>query len=185
VSSRAAIRPNLTSRRRYDVLSTHLSSTRGRVGGALVLVGALSGLVLAPSIGGAAPTTRTVSGRFTGTQVTGPSCTSPVNLCVHGTLSGGIKGTFDTTTSATSPGEPSGIVFLSSNSVIQTTSGSLFTTDSTAINTNPGGDGEFASLSEITDGTGSFGSTSGYFQLVGTFKNGVESGTYTGKLINP
>ena len=157
----------------------------GRWVGYFSLLVALSGLLFIPATAGATPTTKLISGAFTGTQVTGPSCTSPVGLCIHGTITGAIKGTFDLSASEIKSALPSGVVFIDGNSVVQSTGGNLFLAFAAAVNTNAGSDGEFSSLDEITDGTGTFGSTSGYLQLAGTFVGGVEKGTYTGKLVTP
>lgn len=96
-----------------------------------------------------------------------------------------IKGTFDF--SATSVGAPNsrGVVLVSGNSVISTSTGALFTVDASVLNGSATSDGEFAALDEISDGTGTFGSTSGYVQLAGTFAGGLQSGRYTAKLVTP
>jgi len=150
------------------MFSIHLTALRYRrwLGG-LVALGMLSGLLLV-SAGAGAARRRGRSPAISRDVGAGPSCTSPVGICTHGTLTGGVKGTFDFVASAVTPAAPSGVVFLSGNTIIRTTTGlNLFTADSATVNTNPGSDGEFAGLDEITTATPAPRATSSSSALLG------------------
>lgn len=146
-----------------------------------VLVVLVTLLVLSGQAGAASGS---VKGRFTSQTISGPSCTSPVGLCTAGTLTGGIKGTFEFTGTSLiqSVDTPTtGVVLYTGDIAIHTRDGDLSCKDAGALRTT--GSGEVSSVCTIISGTSAFAGTTGVIQFVGTFTlSAGGAGDYQGTL---
>jgi hypothetical protein len=127
-----------------------------------------------------------VSGRLTSTAVTGASCTSVIQMCTAGVLTGRLKGQFAFTATSLIPTidtPTTATVAYTGDAVIHTRNGRLFCKDTGALQTT--GSGAFASLCVVTGGTGAFAGATGQLQLVGTFAGGTGTARYQGSLTTP
>jgi hypothetical protein len=152
---------------------------RSLVAAAIVTIAALTALfgVTAGAV------TKSASGKFTSTQVTGADCTSPVGLCWRGSLSGGLKGPFEfTATSLTQTADTptTGVVLYTGDMTIELKDGTLTCKDAGALRTT--GAGDVASVCAVVSGKGSFAGTTGAIRLSGTFMAGVGQGDFTATL---
>jgi hypothetical protein len=100
-----------------------------------------------------------VKGKFAAMSVPVPPCTSPVGVCTHGTLKGGLKGSYDLTVATLiptpDPATPT-VFFFSGTSVVTLNNGDVITgIDNGALNLAPPaviGSGSFSTLLTIVDG---------------------------------
>lgn len=158
---------------------------KARARGTALLAGALLVLISLLSMGGqAGAASGSVKGRFESQAVTGAGCTSPVGLCTAGTLTGGIKGTFEFTATSLiqSVDTPTtGVVLYTGDIAIHTKDGDLSCKDAGAFRTT--GAGEVSSVCTIIGGTDGLAGTSGVIQFVGTFTTAFGgAGDYRGTL---
>ncbi|BFU42742.1 DUF3224 domain-containing protein [Krasilnikovia sp. MM14-A1004] len=116
----------------------------------------------------------TVTGSYVEHPVTGPSCLSPVGLCIEATYRGGVSGTLE--------GRATSIVPTADT---PTTTVQLFTSDSTLTGRiggrtgsliiknagafSSGGDGSIVDLQTIIGGTGYLNGATGALRSQGTF----------------
>jgi hypothetical protein len=108
-------------------------------------------------------------GKFASMVITA-GCTSPVGICTAGTLTGGLKGSFEFTATSLVPtaDTPSTSVLLyTGDIVVHTDGGDLLCKDAGAFEST--GDGAVSSVCHITGGTGDFVGAQGQIQFVGTF----------------
>ncbi|MBI1876823.1 MAG: hypothetical protein HYR94_01050 [Chloroflexi bacterium] len=127
-----------------------------------------------------------VSGKFTLQPVTGPTCTSTVDICATGTYKGGIKGNNNFIGSSLIPTvdtPTTGVVLLTGDNVIHTDKGDLLTKDAIVLHTT--GAGEFAEVDTIVGGTRIWNGASGVIQAIGTFTNDGGEGEYRGEICTP
>jgi hypothetical protein len=127
-----------------------------------------------------------VSGRLTSTAVTGPTCTSVIQMCTAGFLTGRLKGQFAFTATSLIPTidtPTTGTVAYTGDAVVRTRNGQLFCKDTGALQTT--GSGAFASVCVVSGGTGAFAGATGHLQLVGTFAGGTGTARYQGSLTTP
>ena len=146
-------------------------------------------LILACSGVRAAPTCRPVTGYFTEQAFT-QGCASPVGLCLTGTISGVVRGTFQTTVNTLTPSADTpitGALSFTSDTIIHAQmgklSGDVFIKNVGAYRTI--GNGEIIDLQIITGGTGGFVGVSGVIRTAGTFTAGVGSSDYVGSVCMP
>ena len=149
----------------------------------LVGIPALFALVLASS-GAEAAGCKKVSGKFTLTSVTGPTCSSPVEICADGSYSGGLAGpsAFTGTSLIQTVDTPTtGVVLLTGDNQIATKTGTLLTKDAIALRTT--GTGDFAEVDTVISGTGEWAGATGTLRAQGTFTvAGGGSGDYVGQI---
>jgi hypothetical protein len=89
-----------------------------------------------------------VSGKFTLTSITGPTCQSAVGICAAGSYSGGLAGpsSFTGTTLTQTVDTPTtGVVLLTGDDQLTTKAGTLLTKDAIVLGTT--GTGDFAGRS--------------------------------------
>jgi hypothetical protein len=117
---------------------------------------------------------RSVEGRYREQDASGPTCSSPVGLCITGQYRGDIKGSFAGQASAILPtaGTPAtGVILFTSDSVIQARighrNGTLIIKNSGAFRTIA--DGSIVDLQTIVGGTGDFVGATGALRAEGTF----------------
>jgi hypothetical protein len=125
-----------------------------------------------------------VSGLFSYQIFQGAACSSPVNLCVHGTFAGPLAGRFDEVVTALTPTKQKNIALGLGKIVIHTSRGDLPCTESFVFNTAKGSDSEAGIVCEFTGGTGRLAGARGYFTAWGTQRPGqaVGLGHYGGRL---
>jgi hypothetical protein len=149
----------------------------------LVGVPVLFALVLASS-GAEAAGCKKVSGKFTLTSVTGPTCTSAVDICAAGSYSGGLAGqsAFTGTSLIQTVDTPTtGVVLLTVDNQITTKAGTLATRDAIALRTT--GTGDFAEVDTVISGTGEWAGATGVLRAQGTFTaQSGGSGEYVGEI---
>ena len=129
-------------------------------------------LLLTIGIGHAQSKCKPVNGHIVSEQLTGPECTSPVDLCTSGRFIGGINGDFVfIATSLTSHQDTpvTGVVHYTGDITISTRHGDIFDKDAGAFNAIPDSTGEVGSVSTITGGTGRYAGASGRIRIAGTF----------------
>jgi hypothetical protein len=117
------------------------------------------------------PHGRAIHGRFVGEALSGPECTSPVNVCTKGHVSGSIEGEFVFTVTALIPNadtSQTGVLNYTGEGVVTTRHGLIFFKDTGAIDVTPGDPGDIGSVSTITGGTGRYLGASGRFHVAGT-----------------
>lgn len=134
----------------------------------------------------AASSCKKVKGKFTLEGFSAPACTSPVGICANGNFSGDLAGTsvFTGTNLIQSVDTPTtGVVFLTGDTILTTTNGTLLTKDAISLATT--GDGEFGEVDTIMGGTGQWLGYTGKFTATGTFANGSGEGTYSGLVCAP
>lgn len=150
---------------------------------ALIAIAVLLALTLVSGGAFAAPTCKTVSGKFTLQAVNDPSCTSPVGLCAMGAYQGVIKATSSFVGSAfiASADTPTtGVVFATGDNTIHTDKGDIFTKDAITLRTT--GEGAFAEVDTVVGGSGEYADASGVLTATGTFLNGSGAGVYSGQV---
>jgi hypothetical protein len=159
----------------------NLTSRRARW--LLVGVPALLALVLASS-GAEAAGCKKVSGKFTLTSITGPTCSSPVEICAAGSYSGGLAGpsAFTGTSLITTVDTPTtGVVLLTGDNQITTKAGTLSTKDAIALRTT--GAGDFAEVDTVISGTGEWAGATGVLRAQGRFTaQSGGTGEYVGEI---
>ena len=161
------------------------SRIKNYISRAAFLFAALISVVLLSSHGFAETFCKPVHGRFQSQAQPPGSCSSPVGLCTHGQVIGGLQAEFDLTVNNLFPADPANIptvVFFTGISAIHMKDGSVVTgVDAGALDTNPSGDGHFGSLITFVNGA------SGHIVLTANadLAAGVVSGDYTGEMCAP
>jgi hypothetical protein len=129
----------------------------------------------------------TVKGKFDAMSVPVPPCTSPVGVCTHGTLKGGLKGSYDLTLDTLAPTpdpDTPTVFFFSGTSVVTLKNGDVITgVDTGALNLAPPaiiGSGSFSTLLTITDGGAGWLHIRGVLDLA----TGQVAGNYNGVICN-
>lgn len=108
-------------------------------------------------------------------------CTSPIGLCATGELRGSVSGTSDfigTSFVPTVDSAATSVVLLTGDNVIHLRGGDLYTKDAIVLATV--GDGEFAEVDSVVDGTGIYAGATGTITATGVFANGIGEGTADG-----
>jgi hypothetical protein len=146
-------------------------------------------LPLTMGIGHAQSKCKPVKGHIVSELLTGPGCTSPVDLCTSGRFIGGIKGDFVFIATSLTPHqdtEGTGVVHYTGDITISTRHGDIFDKDAGAFNPISGSTGDVGSVSTITGGTGRYAGASGRIRISGTFtpQEGGDS-KYHGELCTP
>jgi hypothetical protein len=124
---------------------------------------------------------RTVRGQINSQEVT-TGCTSPVGLCLAGTLTGGLTGDFSyTAASVTVTGD---VAAFSGTTTLTTEHGELTELDQTTANEETGA---FTDVITILSGTGEWKGCSGTVHASGTFDfaTGVGTSDYEGQVYCP
>ena len=141
-------------------------------------------LVVASGGASAAGLCKKVSGKFSLQSMTGPACTSAVQICATGVYSGGITGTssFTGTSLTTTTDTPTtGVILLTGDNRIDTGRGSLLTRDAIVLKTTDAGD--FAEVDTVIGGTGELAHATGVLRAQGTFTAAAGGeGAYTGEV---
>jgi hypothetical protein len=137
---------------------------------------ASAGLVLLSAPGGATAGAlcRDVEGSYDEHAVLGPSCPSPVGLCIAGTYRGEVKGAFEGRASAVLPTADTAattVQLFTADSTITASVGSrkgrLMIKNAGGFTGNP--DGSIVDLQTIVGGTGGLTGASGSLRATGTF----------------
>jgi hypothetical protein len=167
-------------------MSIRFSSSARRVAVAAAALMGVGGLAAGLQVMPASASTRTelVAGTFQGTAFSGSGCPSPLNLCSAGSIQGSINGPDQLVVQSFSAIPSSNLSVIDSTVVIHDVRGDILCREDITYNGNPGGDGEFAGLCEVTGGTGHWTAATGYLELAGTFLPGQpkSSGVYVGKV---
>jgi hypothetical protein len=132
---------------------------------------------------------KTVSGHIADQSYSGAECASPLGQCSAGSFTGALKGNFVASATSFTPSNDTattGVLFFTADLVLHTKDGDLFLKDAGAFNTTPGGQGEHATVSTVTGGTGMYAGASGRLLETGTFtpEDGGYS-DYTGEICTP
>ena len=123
---------------------------------------------------------KTFSGHITDQPYAGAECASPLGQCSAGRFYGGLKGNFVASATSFTPSNDTattGVLSFTADLVLHTKDGDLFLKDAGAFNTTPGGQGEHATVSTVTGGTGRWAGASGRLLETGTFTQ--EDGGYS------
>jgi hypothetical protein len=125
---------------------------------------------------------RTFSGNFT--AVPAADCESPVFICTHGTLTGGLPSTYDFTMDTRVPTQVHDVFAYTGHSVITTAAGTLIGKDSGLMRLNQDGSASFVTVVRIVSGTGKFKGATGGIIAPGMLNLGTGStvGTYSGAI---
>jgi hypothetical protein len=169
------------------MLRPALVLARRRRGSAIAAGAAVSVLVVIGAATVWAAGTRSLSGHFSSTVVTGPTCQSPVGLCTDGSLTGGIKGSFSFTGTSLIPTvdtPTTGVVLYTGDLSVRAKDGEFTCKDAGAFRTS--GDGAVSSVCTIVSGTGAYSGATGTIQFTGTFSStSGGNGDYSGTLVFP
>ena len=151
---------------------------------ALVVAVAAASIALLGAVSGSAATKTSLKGTLTTEPVTGSSCGSSVGICFTGAIEGKLKGTLTGTGTSVIPTADTpttGVVLVTSDVGIQTTSGDLVLKDATVLRTT--GTGEFSAIWTVIGGTGLYTAATGAIQVTGSFvPGGTSTATYVGTL---
>jgi hypothetical protein len=131
----------------------------------LALIGTAVTLALAFASTALAGQCTTVSGAFTSYTYFPPSCTAPIGICFHATLTGSLLASYDlrfqTFEPTGDPNDPTRYDF-SGTSVLTTTNGRLlYGEDSGFLHMNSNGLSPFETSTTIVDGTKQYKDASG------------------------
>jgi hypothetical protein len=145
-----------------------------------------SGSVVAVTGGGsAAATPEAVNGHFSLMSSSSPDCASPFGVCMTGTVSGRIKGSFSFTARsliATDDTPTTGAIVTTGDATVETKSGTILCKLTGTLQVND--EGPFVSLCVVTGGTGGWAGVTGYLRTSGTFTlDGGGSGSYDGNIV--
>lgn len=149
--------------------------------GLVLLAGGSVGALTVPA--GAAP--ERVNGHFSVQLATGSECSSPVGVCMAGSVSGRIMGAFSfTATSVTTADADGPVVVTTGDATVDTADGTINCKLTGTLQL--GGDGPFVSLCVVNGGTGGWAGATGYLRTSGTFLiAGGGEGSYEGKVVAP
>jgi hypothetical protein len=153
-------------------------SRRWIVGLALTAFGSTIALVGEPAV--AAP--QRVNGHFDLRTSSGPDCASPFGVCMTGSVSGRIKGTFSFTAMGLIPTSQADVIVTTGDAVVDTGEGTILCALTGTLQLND--EGPFVGLCVVTGGTGAWATAGGYLRTTGTFTlGGGGTGTYDGKVV--
>ncbi len=137
---------------------------------------AATGLVVlaGPGVADARAACSAVEGSYDEHAVTGPSCASPVGVCVAGTYRGDLNGAFEGRAAsiiATADTPTTTVQLFTTNSTLTTSyrgrRGTLVIKNAGAFTGNP--DGSIVDLQTVVGGTGGLAGASGSLRAGGTF----------------
>lgn len=153
---------------------------------AAVLAVLTAGAGMAHAVRAEGPSCRKVHARVFLQAEETPTCGSSIGLCasgeLHGTLSG--RSSFIGTGSIPTGDTPAtGVIVLTGDNHIETSSGTLLTKDAIVLRT--AGGGEFAEVDQIVGGTGQFAGAQGTLTATGTFLDGSGEGLLEGEICVP
>lgn len=135
--------------------------------------------------GPAAAAPEAVNGHFNLERSSGPECDSPFGVCMTGTVSGRIKGSFSFTVRevlSTEDTGDTGAIVTAGDASVDTGDGTILCSLTGTLQLNE--EGPFVSLCVITGGTGAWTGVTGYLRTSGTFTlSGGGSGSYDGKVV--
>jgi hypothetical protein len=155
-------------------------------GRSLSILGA-SALAFASGGATAASMCKKVNGTFTLQSVTGPACTSAVQICATGEYRGDIAGTSSFTGTSlvpTADTPTTGVVLLTGDNAIATARGTVLTKDAIVLKTT--GAGDFAEVDAVVGATGALTGITGTLRAQGTFTAaGGGEGRYIGEVCGP
>jgi hypothetical protein len=130
---------------------------------------------------------QTANGDFT--AVPPQSCSSPVGICTHGTLTGGFPSTYDfvadTLQSANDPVSPNKSLYTGHSVITTPDGGQLFGRDTGFLFTEEDGHAPFVTTVHVIGGTQRYAGASGQFVAPGVLHlapsptQGTTDGTYT------
>jgi hypothetical protein len=150
-------------------------------------VAAVITLTLASSGAIAASNCKKVNGKVSLQPVTGPACTSPVNICGTGSFEGDLKANSEFTgTSLTSTMDTptTGVVVLTADNVFHTDNGDLISKPALVLSTT--GAGDVAVVDTIIGGTGDWTGATGFIKAIGTLNPATGGeGVYIGEICTP
>jgi hypothetical protein len=135
----------------------------------------------------AAAKCKTVRGHVTSRTVT-ENCTSPINLCAEGEFYGAIRGELFLAATSLTPTQDTpvtGVFMFTSDDIIKTREGDIYTKDAGALNLTPGSSGDDVSIVTITGGTGRYAGATGRIRAYGTFSEAGGEFSYEGELCTP
>lgn len=135
----------------------------------------------------AAAKCKVVRGHVTSQTVT-ENCPSPINLCAAGEFYGAIRGELFLVATSLMPTQDTavtGVYLFTSDDVIKTREGDIYTKDAGALNLTPGGTGDDVSIVTITGGTGKYAGATGRVRAYGTFSESGGEFSYEGELCTP
>lgn len=156
-------------------------SRRWLTGLALAVCGAAVAITGAP----ASATPEAVNGHFTLRNSSGSGCESPVGVCMTGSVTGRIKGSFSFTATsviATADTPTTGVIVTTGDAMVQTNRGTISCKLTGTLQVTD--EGPFVSLCVITGGTDGWATATGYLRTSGTFSLASGgSGSYDGKVV--
>ncbi len=145
---------------------------------ALTVCGASVALVGGPAV--AAP--QRVNGHFDLQTSSGPDCASPFGVCMTGTVSGRIKGTFSFTAMSLLGTSEADVIVTTGDAVVDTGEGTILCKLTGTLQLND--EGPFVGLCVVTGGTGDWTTASGFLRTTGNFAlDAGGTGTYDGKVV--
>jgi hypothetical protein len=169
------------------MLRSALAVARRRRASTIAAGAAVSVLLVIGAAGVWAAGTRSPSGHFSSTVVTGAACQSPIELCTEGSLTGGLKGSFSFTGTSliqTVDTPTTAVVLYTGDLSVNTKDGEFTCKDAGAFRTT--GDGATSSVCTIVSGTGAYAGATGTIQFSGTFSSASGgNGDYSGTLVFP
>ena len=127
------------------------------------------GAAFALTTGAVAAGSRTARGQFE-SDVVVEGCTSPVGICTHGTLRGGVNAEFDFTATSlvpTADTAATSVLLYTGDIVLSNQFGTLTCKDAGAFQS--AGSGAVSSVCTIVEGTGQYSGATGTIQFVGNF----------------
>jgi hypothetical protein len=130
---------------------------------------------------------KSVRGHVTSRSVT-ENCTSPINLCAEGQFYGAIRGDLSLVATSLTPTQDTpvtGVYLFTSDDVIRTKEGDIYTKDAGALNLTPGSTGDDVSIVTITGGTGAYTGATGRLRAYGTFSETGGEFSYEGEICTP
>lgn len=163
----------------------HIGNSRRTRGWAACLALAACGSLLAMTGAPAGAAPEAVNGHFSLEVTSGQDCESPFGVCMTGSVSGRIKGTFSATVTdviATNDTPATGALATTADAAVETKSGTIFCKLTGALQLND--DGPFVSLCVVNGGTEAWAGASGFLRTSGTFTL-AEGGTgsYDGRVV--
>lgn len=125
-----------------------------------------------------------VNGKFELANASGPDCSSSVGICMTGSVSGRIKGTFSFTATSLVPtlDTPTlGVIVTTGDATVDTRGGTIACKLTGTLQVTD--EGPFVGLCVVTGGTGDWEGVTGYLRTTGTFTlGGGGTGSYDGRI---
>ena len=127
-----------------------------------------------------------LAGPFTSTLNNGPGCSSPIQICTTGDLTGGLTGNYDFTMltlgPSGNPADPNEFVYTGTSVITDLNGDRIFGQDSGVMHVDPaGGDSPFTTTVTFLGGTGKYAGAVGRVVATGVlnFTTGQAAGNYT------